>query len=274
MSGLRATGRERGFALLVVLWTLVLIAFLIARLTAASTTETRVAANLAANAAAEAAADGAIYQAVFQLSAAQAQDRWALDGAAHEIRIGRSLVTLRLYNEAGLVNPNSASPVIVEALLRVLGADPDSAANLTMSIAQWVGKSYGPGLQTVAAQYAIADPNYRPPRVPVESIGELSGVRGMTPEMLAALRPHLTLFAPGDPDPATSDPTVAAALALGAQLAPARLPAQGVPGIATIRMNAVAHGPGNAQVARTVVVRIDPSLANGYAILATLGSGD
>src|SRR5579864_1744427 len=74
MSGLRATGRERGFALLVVLWTLVLIAFLIARLTAASTTETRVAANLAANAAAEAAADGAIYQAVFQLSAAQAQD--------------------------------------------------------------------------------------------------------------------------------------------------------------------------------------------------------
>ena len=56
----KAAARSRGFALLIVLWTLVLIAFVVAQVTAAGRTEIRIAGNLAANAAAQAAADGAI----------------------------------------------------------------------------------------------------------------------------------------------------------------------------------------------------------------------
>ncbi len=52
--------RSGGFALLIVLWTLVLVAFLVLHLTASGRTEIRIADNLVANAVAGAAADGAI----------------------------------------------------------------------------------------------------------------------------------------------------------------------------------------------------------------------
>src|SRR3954453_17769805 len=61
---------QRGFALLIVLWMLVLIAFITAHVTAAGRTEIRIAGNLAANAAAHAAAGRALHQAVFHLPAA------------------------------------------------------------------------------------------------------------------------------------------------------------------------------------------------------------
>src|SRR4051812_33474439 len=86
---------QRGFALLIVLWMLVLIAFMTAHVTATGRTEIRIAANLAANAAAQAAADGAVYQAIFNLADPRPEGRWALN-RAHEIDIGGSRVTLRL----------------------------------------------------------------------------------------------------------------------------------------------------------------------------------
>ena len=76
---------SRGFALLVVLWVLVLVAFLVAQVTAAGRTELRIARNLYANAAAEAALDGAIHEALFHLSDPRPERRWAVDGQ-HERR--------------------------------------------------------------------------------------------------------------------------------------------------------------------------------------------
>ena len=51
--------RSGGFALLIVLWTLVLIAFIVARMTASGRTEIRIAGNLVADAVTAAAGDGA-----------------------------------------------------------------------------------------------------------------------------------------------------------------------------------------------------------------------
>src|SRR6266700_789969 len=79
-------GDQRGFALLIVLWVLVLIAFLTAHVTATGRTEIRIAGNLAANAAAQAAADGAIYQSIFNLLDPRQDERWPLDGRRHEVQ--------------------------------------------------------------------------------------------------------------------------------------------------------------------------------------------
>ena len=49
-----------GFALIIVLWTLVLISFLCGQITARGRTEIRIASNLVVNGVASAAADGAI----------------------------------------------------------------------------------------------------------------------------------------------------------------------------------------------------------------------
>src|SRR5277367_4288128 len=76
---------QRGFALLIVLWTLVLLVLLVTQLTAAGRTETRIAANLRSGAAAEAAAEGAVYEALFHLLDSSA-GHWNVDGAIHQVR--------------------------------------------------------------------------------------------------------------------------------------------------------------------------------------------
>jgi general secretion pathway protein K len=297
---LRYENREAGgFALLVVLWMLVLIAFLVAHLTATGRTEIRIASNLIANSVAQAAADGAVFEAIFNLSDPRPEQRWPVDGTTHQIVIGNSRVVVRLEDEASWINPSTASPQLMEALLRITGSDPDTARRLAAAIAEWVGsgglaqpqgglarsqgglaRSQG-GLarpqgglaqpqDAVLAEYQAAGLDYGPPGAPIETLDELGRVLGMTPELLAAIRPHLTLFGPPEPNFTTTDPVVAAALALLApQAGPVPPPAnQAIPELVTVRITALASGPSNARVTRIAVVRIGASLPQGYSILA------
>ena len=61
------------------------------------------------------------------------------------------------------------------------------------------------------AEYRGAGLDYGPPLEPLETLGELRRVLGMTPATFAAIRPHLSLFAPTIPSPVNADPVVAAA---------------------------------------------------------------
>src|SRR5579863_7944505 len=148
-----ARKHEAGFALIIVLWMLVLTSFLVALLAASGRTELRITGNLVANAEAAAAADGAIYQAVLKLLDPQAELRWPLDGAVHQLSIGDCTVEVRLLDEAGRINPNLASPALLEALLRTIGRDQQSARQLAAAIDDWVGNTPERQSPAVLAEY-------------------------------------------------------------------------------------------------------------------------
>jgi general secretion pathway protein K len=262
--------RSGGFALIIVLWTLVLIGFIVAHLSASGRTEIRIAGNLVANSSAQAAADGAIYEAIFNLSDPAPEQRWPVDGMPRQITVGGSRVSIRLEDEASWINPSTASPALLEALLRVAGSDADSARRLAAAIGEWVGSAAAPRPQdALIADYRAAGLDYGPPGAPLETLGELGRVLGMTPAMLAEIRPHLTLFGPSEPNPATTDPVVAAARALSsAGLPTAPQAGQPPPDALTVRITSIAAGPGNARVNRTAVVRLGAAQSQGYAVLA------
>src|SRR5262245_7526462 len=92
--------RGNGFALIIVLWSLVLIGFIVAHLTAAGRTEIRIAGNLVANAIVQAAADGAVFVALFNLSNPRPDQRWPVDGSVRELVVGGNRVNLRVEDEA------------------------------------------------------------------------------------------------------------------------------------------------------------------------------
>jgi general secretion pathway protein K len=261
---------------MIVLWTLVLIGFIVVHLTASGRTEIRIASNLAANSIAEAAADGAIFEVIFNLSDPRPDHRWPVDGVARELSTGASRVMVRVEDEAWWINPSSASPALLEALLRLTGSDPESARRLAVAITEWVGSATSSRPQNaLLAEYRAAGLDYGPPGGPLESLDELDRVLGMTPATLAAIRSHLTLFGPQEPNPATVDPIVAAALALLPQGGPAALPANEVPqDLLTVRITALAAGPGNARVIRFAVVRTGATLQRGYSVLAWGSSAD
>ncbi|HLY56038.1 MAG TPA: type II secretion system protein GspK [Stellaceae bacterium] len=202
------TGRHRGFALLLVLWALVLISLLVTQLASTGRREARIAGNLTRGAKAETAADGAVYEAIFHILDS-APTQWMLDGKDHRLAVDGGTTTVRIESEAGKVNPNTAPPELLQALLVGIGLDQREAAELAAAIVNWRETNNGEQTDTQAlAAYAAAGLDHGPPGEPFQSLDELGRVLGMTPEILARLKPHLTLYRPGFPDPAFADPVV------------------------------------------------------------------
>ncbi len=217
----RATGRvtvqanscrtDRGFALLVVLWTLVFLGLLIAHLAASGRNDAVLTGNLLRTAKLEAAADGAIHQVIFGLMRRD-EERLAASGI-YRVRISRNTVTVRVQNQTGLVNPNVVQPQLLRALMIELGVHPPAASSLAAAIVDWRSQGQTPSDRGAKApQYRAAGLAYGPPGESFRDIGELSDVLGMTPELLQRLKPHLTLWWDGEPDPALADPVVQSAL--------------------------------------------------------------
>ncbi len=202
---------ERGFALLVVLWTLVFFGLLVAHLAASGRTETVLTVNLLRTAKLEAAADGAIQQVIFGLMRRD-QSRLA-PGGTYRVRIAGTEVSVRAQSQTGLVNPNVVQVGLLRALMIRLGVYPPAAASLAAAIIDWRSPGQAPTEHGAKApQYRAAGLTYGPPGEPFRDLGELADVLGMTPELLQHLRPHLTLWWDGDPDPAYADPVVQLAL--------------------------------------------------------------
>ncbi len=245
---------DSGFALLIVLWTLIPTALLFAMLAAASRSDAQMTANLRSAAELEAVADGAIYTTLFDLL--------RQGGAARDVtpaagRLSGADVGVEIADQSGLVNPNIAAPELLGALLLRLGADAGQASRIAAAVADW----RAPGRRsarrgTKAAQYQAAGLHYGPPGAPFETLGELGDVFGMTPALLAALAPHLTLYSDGDPDPAVADPVVRAALRDAGYGERADRTA-----LQTVRITASAQR-GGARAVRSAVIRIGAS-SNG-----------
>jgi general secretion pathway protein K len=120
-------------------------------------------------------------------------------------------------------------------------------------------------------EYQAAGLHYGPPGEPLESIDELGRVRGMTPGLLEALRPHLTLFGPAVPDAATADSVVARAMAEADRVLSGVAPPLAIgdnSAVLIARISATAHGPGNAAANRLAIAHVGPNVPRGYAILA------
>jgi general secretion pathway protein K len=263
-----ASGNRRGFALLIVLWTLVLLGLLVTHLTAAGRSEARIAGNFAANAVAEAAADGVVYEAIFHLM----EGSWATDSLEHRLKLSGGAATVRIDTEAGKINPNIASVELMTALLRVVGVETRRAQALAEAIADWrepVTQARPNGAKL--PQYRAAGLDYGPPGAPFESFDELGRVLGMTPDLLDQLRPHLSLYQLGSPDPKLADKLVAQALSLLPDQPGQALfePQPGeVLGLLTVTIDAEAHTGSNGSFLRRAVIRIGPAFERGYQILA------
>jgi general secretion pathway protein K len=241
-----APAGQRGFALLIVLWTLGLLALLGTQITGAARTQTRLAANLRANAVAEAAADGAARQAVFRLL----QRAWAADGTVYMVRVGAAEVRVRIENLADRINPNSATPAELQGLLTRLGIDQVQATALSQAIADWRSSSpLSLSGGSKLARYRAAGLPYGPSGRPFETIDEIGLVLGMTPSLLLRLKPYMSVYQEGNADQAAGgvQPLGQARLAGVANL---NLVAQ------VMAVAQVGSGSSSARFARQMVVRL------------------
>ncbi len=244
--------RDRGFALLIVLWTLSLLSLLITQIAGSGRQALRLAGNLRAQAALQAVADGAMQEAGFHVAAA-GRAHWPADGTVHTLREDGAEIRLRITNEAGRVNPSIASLELMTAMVHGCGFERPAAAAVAGAIVAWrfpnAQTSYG------ADAYRRAGRGYAPPAQPFESLDELGLVLGVTPALLACLSPHLSLYRESDPDPNAADPLVLRALTemLGTPPPLSDAPVEE----SLFRVSVSAAGADGARVVRQAVLRID-----------------
>jgi len=250
---------QRGFALIIVLWAVGILALLVLGIVSVASREAKLTTTLRAEAVARAADDGVLSEVILEVL----RSGTTVPGPR---RFGAVQVAVGLVDLSGRMNPNLASAVMLQALLLRLGVSPQTAEYLAAAIVDWRTPGLTPSPHGAkAAQYRAAGMTYGPPGRPFENLDELGYVLGMTPALLAALKPHLTLWSTSDPDPAAADAVVLGALRVaGAPPVAARSTEARV-----IAFTATATLPDAPTVTRRAVVRFGFSPdGRGWRVLA------
>jgi general secretion pathway protein K len=251
--------RQAGFALVIVLTTLVLLALLVADLASSGRSRISLAQSERASAEAEAAADGAVQRAIFQLRGGT----WLADGSTRRVVIGAAIVAVVIDDEGARINPNFSPPALLASLLGEIGANPAQARALARRIVDWrtaTPYSIDGGLKLDA--YRQAGLPYGPPDRAFNSVDEIGLVPGVTPDILNGLRAYMSVYQSGDPQlGASSQGAVQDAEAINHGSVLAGFSSQDQ----TVRIRATAALAGGASFVRTAIVRLRPDPAPGQA---------
>ena len=257
--------RSRGFALIIVLWTVVLLSFVMTHMVTAGRTEARIADNFVANADAETQADGAVVETIFRVIDSS-NAHWDIGGGPYGLRLRQAKATITIASQAGKVNPNIASQQLLTALMTAVGAQPSQAASVAHAILDWrqTDDNDKNDAARKIAQYRSARLDYAPPGAPFESLDELQRVIGMTPDLYRRLKPNLSIYQTEDPDISMASPAVAKALRTLNM--PPQPPNADVTQVVSIVARVTTDRGGH--FLRHAIVRIDPPESGTYGILA------
>lgn len=188
---------ERGIALIVVLWTLLLLAVIAGSLAAQSRREGFLARNAVTLAKIEASADGGVVRGIAALIDQRVDFRWKADSNPHRYMLDGIEVVITITDEAGKVDLNVGSPELLAAVLKVVGATEAEAVDISVSVVRERGggqKGRG-GFETVA---------------------DLMHIPGMNRALFGRVEQLVTVFThAGGVDPSVAPPEVLMALAGG-----------------------------------------------------------
>jgi general secretion pathway protein K len=189
---------ERGWALISVLWALSILAVLLAAAQALSFGDAKRERRALDDAQARAALEAGVVRAVAGIADPRPERRWRVDGMPQDFTLDGQTVRVTIQDEFGRIDLNAADSSLLNQLLRANGVEKNPADALTARIVAWRSPSAGADFTRAngdsTADYARAGRTYRPRHAAFQSVDELQMVLGMTPELLAKLRPALTVY--------------------------------------------------------------------------------
>ena len=208
---------QRGAALLLVLWLMILLIGIISVFALSARTEGLEGRTLARSATARYAAEAGIEVAAYHLQNPDGDARWVPDGRPVEFAWGGQRLRVRVVDESAKVDLNIASPELLSGLMQALGVDFERSRQLAGAIADWRD-----GDDLLNAEGGAEDPQYASAKLPYgakdrpfETLSELRLVLGMDPALFEKMRPYVTLYSGlARPSPAYAGKPVLQALGL------------------------------------------------------------
>jgi general secretion pathway protein K len=187
--------RQRGFALVIVIWILTLLSLMAGSFALSMRRESSVAGALKNNAQAQALAETGLSIAQFMLQNPDPEQRWLADGTLYRIARSDSEIRIRILAESGKVDINTAEEPLLQAVINSIIDDSKQQQQLLDALMDWRDADDEPRPQGAEKkQYRQAGLAYQPSNRPFQALEELQLVQGFTANIFERLQPWITIY--------------------------------------------------------------------------------
>jgi general secretion pathway protein K len=187
--------RQRGIALVVVLWLLVLMTVIAASHARVIRTETRLASNQVESGKARSLAEAGVHHAILELLVRESDQRWPVNGSVNRIRYEDGSVAIAIRDVRGLLDINKAPAALLDSVLAGTGMEEGQRQALVDAILDWRDKD------NLKHANGAEDDDYRRAGLKwaardgaFSSVEEFRYVMGMTNPLFERLAPYLTVY--------------------------------------------------------------------------------
>ncbi|MBP7526689.1 MAG: general secretion pathway protein GspK [Syntrophorhabdaceae bacterium] len=198
MNGVGSAGSERGFALLVTLWVVIILMTIVMSLSLLAKAEAYATLYFRQSFAARLLAEAGLERAIMEIYYRQANmsktiipesgEAVRVDGTEIEGALGDDRYIVRIFNEAGRININTMNDqnkVIFNNLLVSLGVLKETADTIVDSALDWMDKDNLHRLHGAEDEHYQSLPNpYKAKNAPFDTAEELLLVKGVTEDIL------------------------------------------------------------------------------------------
>lgn len=155
----------------------------------------RLSQNSISRAKAEALAEAGVSRAILALRDSRADQRWRADGRAYEFSFAGTRMNIRIQDEAGRIDLNTANEDILGRLFRSAGFDDQGADEMVDRLVDWRDRDDLHRLNGAEAPaYAAAGLAYGPRNGRFQTVDEVRMVIGMTAASFARIAPAVTVY--------------------------------------------------------------------------------
>lgn len=188
--------REKGIALVMVLWAVTLLTVIASSFAFSSRTETLLSRTQIASSRVRLLADAGIERALYELSKPVTDPtRWKFDGRTQVWEFDGAKLSITVRDETAKLDINLAPDELIRGLLKHAGLNDLEVASLSDAIADWRdADDFKRPSGAESRDYEAVGRDYLPANRPFESIDELRLVLGMTPDLFKKLRGSLTVY--------------------------------------------------------------------------------
>jgi general secretion pathway protein K len=187
--------RQKGFALVLVLWVLSLLTIMAGSFALSMRREAAIVTGSSNNALAMAVAESGLAIAELMLMNPVQQQHWRTDGSIYQIDYTDSIVRIRLLSETGKIDLNSADQTLLQGLMAYAPVEEALQTKLVNAIIDWRDEDDLVSLEGAEKEeYKEEGLSYQPPNKPFKSIEELQMVLGMNEQIFKWIENLVTVY--------------------------------------------------------------------------------
>ncbi len=187
--------RQRGIALILVLWVVTLLAVIAGSFVYGARSSALAAGNLVAVAKARALADAGVHRGLYELRKPQNDaERWLANGRDYVFSLDGAEIHVLMRDEVAKIDLNTANETLLKSLLQSAGLDEEQANQLLDAILDWrdpddLARPQG----AERDRYEALGLPYIPPNAAFRTVEELQQVIGITPALYRRLAGAITV---------------------------------------------------------------------------------